>query len=66
MNDISLTDFHLRFVDNLESVSDLEQQDMLLDPGKAALGEENLDAFGHINVQYGSVWFLINGQPIDE
>jgi len=34
MNDISLPDFHLRFVDNLESVSCSDgQQEMLLEPG---------------------------------
>lgn len=32
MNDISLPDFHLRFVDNLETVSQCEQRQML-DPG---------------------------------
>ncbi|CAL1125891.1 unnamed protein product [Cladocopium goreaui] len=32
MNDISLPDFHLRFVDNLETVSHCEQRQML-DPG---------------------------------
>lgn len=35
MNDISLPDFHLRFVDNLESVSCSDgQQEMLLEPGE--------------------------------
>ena len=33
MNDISLPDFHLRFVDNLESMSNSQQEEMLLDTG---------------------------------
>ena len=39
MNDISLPDFHLRFVDNLESVSCSDgQQEMLLEPGEGEGG----------------------------
>ena len=63
MNDISLPDFHLRFVDNLETVSHSEQRQMLLDPGPGT-GSSRVYFKNGGSIKGGTPkWMIYKGKP---